>query len=454
MGIPTTLRKGFSFDEAILLATFSQQSYEIFKHDDGCVDDRELEEIYNAVHREQGWKFIHSLRNDETNVRGFIVKRRTEHQYAVVLRGSILSDRGMLEMTDIMSDVDWDMIPYGAMTDRRIKVARGFFDAFSSIADQLEIFFKTLLGQLTLKDFNTIHHLKPARQFACITSLADAGTIRLGQEFGKEIRQIIADIVADQEIGNDGELENALAYLKEHLLCLEEMVVLPEVYVTGHSLGGSLAFFAGLALRRLFGAELSLKLYTFGSAKVGNQAFADYYRRLMGKGFTYRVENVIDSVPKIPLDPPFPFNILAPQGLRMGTFYIGNYVHVGKAHSMLDFGYQKVSVDFGGALEFFGAVPFSHSFDAYVQALEADKKNWETFWQPIEDFLGRYFQDMLQEQEVEMKAHSQKQFRKIQSDLDELKAEVNALRHSMNGKVDSSVVDSAVKVVATVGQPD
>ena len=449
MAIPTTLRKGFSFDEAILLATFSQQAYEIFKHDDGCVDDRELEEIYNAVHREQGWKFIHSLRNDETNIRGFIVKRRTEHQYAVVLRGTILSDRGMLEMTDIMSDVDWDMIPYGSMTDRRIKVAQGFFEAFSSIADQLEIFFKTLLGQLTLKDFNTIQQMTPARQFACITSLADAGAIRLGQEFGQKTGEIIGGIVADQEIGNDGELESALAYLKEHLLCLEEMVVFPELYVTGHSLGGSLAFFAALALRRWFGIDLTLKTYTFGSAKVGNQAFADYYKRMMGKGFTYRVENMVDSVPKIPLDPPFPLNILAPQGLRMGTFYIGSYVHVGEVHSMLDFGYQKVSVDFGGALEFFGAVPFSHSFDAYVQALETDKKRWEDLWQPIENFIGRYFTELVQEQEVEMKAHSQKQFRKIQSDLDELKAEVQALRQSLNGKVDSSV-----KVVASVGQPD
>src|SRR5919202_1205857 len=158
MTIPLKLRRGFSFVEAILMGQFSKLAYDIFPYDDGSIDDTELKEIYNSMHRKQGWKFVHSIRNDETNVRGFILKRTGSNQYVVSFRGSILTDRGAIELTDILvSDINWNFVKYGSMTDARIQVAKGFFEAFESVADRIKIFFKTLLNQLTLKDFEKLN---------------------------------------------------------------------------------------------------------------------------------------------------------------------------------------------------------------------------------------------------------------------------------------------------------
>ena len=140
MKVPLTIRKGFNYDEALLMGKFCQQVYSIFQYDDGSVEDTELQEIYNSIHRNQDWKFVHSIRNDESNVRGFIAKKTTGHQYTVVFRGSIVTDRGAFELTDLVSDFDWDLVNYGSVTDKRIKVVKGFWEASESVCDQLEIF--------------------------------------------------------------------------------------------------------------------------------------------------------------------------------------------------------------------------------------------------------------------------------------------------------------------------
>lgn len=58
MKIPLTIRKGFNYDEALLMGKFCQQVYTIFQYDDGSVEDTELKEIYNSIHRNQDWEFV------------------------------------------------------------------------------------------------------------------------------------------------------------------------------------------------------------------------------------------------------------------------------------------------------------------------------------------------------------------------------------------------------------
>ena len=49
-----------------------------------------------------------------------------------------------------------------------------------------------------------------------------------------------------------------------------------KVFVTGHSLGGALATFAGVDVKEQTGTTNAVSMYTFGSPRTGNQAFTDH----------------------------------------------------------------------------------------------------------------------------------------------------------------------------------
>jgi hypothetical protein len=449
MTIPLKLRRGFSFDEAILMGQLAKLAYEIFPYDDGSIDDTELKEIYNSMHRKQGWRFIHSIRNDETNIRGFILKRTGSNQYAVSFRGSILTDRGAVELTDILvSDINWNFVKYGSMTDARIQVAKGFFEAFESVSDRIKIFFKTLLNQLTLKDFEKLEKLTPEQQFGCAMAMVDAGAIRLGTGFEQEARALIDKVVVDGEIDNNEELALVLDFKKKTLLGIEASAAPVEVYVTGHSLGGGLANLCALALRRCFGSDSDLvtKVYTFGGVKVGNQHFVNYYNEHVGEGMSYRVENLLDPGPHLPLPPPFPFNVLAPRGLRIGGFYMGNYASVGEQHSLFGIGSQSVSVSFGSALEFLGGIPFPHSYDTYIQLLKEEQQRWEQLSQPMKNVLAPFIEELLQEQLAQLiaryQASSQTMREQILQEINSLKLQ-QAIAQSNGGEEELTSKESA-----------
>ena len=67
------------------------------------------------------------------------------------------------------------------------------------------------------------------------------------------------------------------------------------VVATGHSLGGAIATIAAASLRQ---SGLAVDLYTFGSPRVGNAAFADFVTNQTGAEF--RVTHVNDLVPRLP----------------------------------------------------------------------------------------------------------------------------------------------------------
>ncbi|AOY79407.1 hypothetical protein BJP36_05215 [Moorena producens JHB] len=443
MNMPQNIKSGFSFHEAILMTKFCQQIYSVYQYDDGNVNDIEIQEIYNSLYRSQDWKFVHSIRNDESNVRGFIAKKTTGHQYTVVFRGSIVTDRGAFELTDLVSDFDWDLVNYGSVTDKRIKVVQGFLEASESVCDQLEIFFKTLLGKLRPKDFDKMHQMTYERQFACITAIADAGAIRLGNDFELAARALIEEAVADEELGNDDELTDILDFQQSRVLALEELKEPVEVYVTGHSLGGSLAFLGANALRRYFGSAVMLKVYTIGAPKVGNESFANYYERQIGKGLTHRVENLLDIAPSMPLPPPFPLNMLAGNGLRVGNLYLSNCSPVGELHTVMGLGSQGVSVDFGGAVEFLGGIPFPHGSDAYLQLLEEDHQRWQQLWRPIRNIVENFMNELLEEQT-----------QAIKEELDQVKKEIQGLKNHYNGKVEGKDGKPAEVTTVTGDSPN
>ncbi len=49
----------------------------------------------------------------------------------------------------------------------------------------------------------------------------------------------------------------------------------PEIFVTGHSLGGALAVFAALDIKETL-PKTHVRLYTYGQPRVGNEGFSDY----------------------------------------------------------------------------------------------------------------------------------------------------------------------------------
>jgi predicted lipase len=77
--------------------------------------------------------------------------------------------------------------------------------------------------------------------------------------------------------------------------------------ITGHSLGGALATFAGVDIMEQIYIDNSISMYTFGSPRTGNQAWSDYVFELFGADGYQRVTHYNDVVPHLP-QIPFGFN--------------------------------------------------------------------------------------------------------------------------------------------------
>ncbi|MGG1553940.1 lipase family protein [Paenibacillus ferrarius] len=128
---------------------------------------------------------------------------------------------------------------------------------------------------------------------------------------------------------------------KQILTVMRKLSAQKQVYLTGHSLGGALAALcaADLATNTKF---RSPAVYTFGSPRVGNPAFAKHFNLTTGPH--YRVYNRNDMVPALPP--------LVYKSLRTGDLY--HYIHVKKA----------VELDFPT-----GSLSSNHAVSEYFQEL-------------------------------------------------------------------------------------
>jgi predicted lipase len=70
--------------------------------------------------------------------------------------------------------------------------------------------------------------------------------------------------------------------------------------VTGHSLGGALATFAALDVKKNHPTR-SAVLYTFGQPRNGNEAFSNYIYSLYPEGTYYRIIHTTDLAPHLPM---------------------------------------------------------------------------------------------------------------------------------------------------------
>ncbi|MGC1308886.1 MAG: lipase family protein [Phormidesmis sp.] len=69
--------------------------------------------------------------------------------------------------------------------------------------------------------------------------------------------------------------------------------------VTGHSLGGAIASLCAVDLQYNFSPQIAIEAYTFGSPRVGNQAFVESYNKRVPD--TWRVVNGWDAVVGVPV---------------------------------------------------------------------------------------------------------------------------------------------------------
>lgn len=48
-------------------------------------------------------------------------------------------DRGEVELTDFTADTDWDLVRYEYLSIQRAEVVQGFYLAFESVADEVQL---------------------------------------------------------------------------------------------------------------------------------------------------------------------------------------------------------------------------------------------------------------------------------------------------------------------------
>lgn len=70
------------------------------------------------------------------------------------------------------------------------------------------------------------------------------------------------------------------------------------LYVTGHSKGGAMAYIAAFILKNRY-PDLNVSVYTFGAPKVGNFNFSERYDSVLPETYSYVFET--DIVPRLPL---------------------------------------------------------------------------------------------------------------------------------------------------------
>lgn len=439
MNIPQRIQKGFNYEEAVLMAKFCQRVYYIFQQDDGSIDDEEIKDIYNAMYRNEDWKIVYTFRNDDKNIRGFIVKRSGENQYAIVLRGSVLTNLGSLELTDFIHDLNAKLIGFEGASDKRTKIIEGNWIAFNSIKNELLMFFKILaIKKIEDKDLKKFEGKTYDEKYALGSALASAAGILFGADLEQKIREVLSQAL---EHGNFDDLELKLQQvIKSNSIELTDDIhkTPMDIYITGHSLGGAMSVLCAPILKRYLNKienfDFKLKVYTVGAPKGGNKHFINFYDNYIGKDFHYRIENVLDPVVHLPLPPPFPLNIFAANGFRIGDIYFSECGGVGRPHTLFGLGNANASLDFGGALQIPGGIPFPHSFDGYVEMLEEDKQRSEDLWRPIEGFLGSFLKDMLFDLETEIGDYIKEQIQPLRKAIEDLQLEVKELKNSNREK--------------------
>ncbi|MBP1964062.1 lipase family protein [Paenibacillus aceris] len=147
-------------------------------------------------------------------------------------------------------------------------------------------------------------------------------------------RQTVFPYAKDGGLVHKGFLDIYNSARKQIMTSIAKLSPRKTLYLTGHSLGGCLAALCAvdLATNTRFKQP---SIYTYGSPRVGNPAFASLFNRRTGPH--YRIYNTNDIVPELP-----PFIYKSPR-----TDQVYHYLHVKKG---VELTYQAGSVSANHAI--------------------------------------------------------------------------------------------------------
>lgn len=91
--------------------------------------------------------------------------------------------------------------------------------------------------------------------------------------------------------------QSVVEQVQSEILSLAEQFPDYSIFVTGHSLGGALAVFGALDVKRYL-PNVPVSITTFGKPRVGNPAFANFFSNLIVE--STRMVNKEDIVPHLP----------------------------------------------------------------------------------------------------------------------------------------------------------
>lgn len=435
--IPEVLKKGFSFDEAILVSEMCKRAYAIYQESFGSIDGKDILDSYNVTYNNEDWVLVYPIRNFVRGIRAMILKRKSSHHYAIAFRGTVATQQGIIDITNFLADFNSTLVNYGDLAnlvDQRIKVIQGIHEDYKSIEQEILMFFKVLtLGKIEPQDWELLRRddLSFEQRVATAVALSAAGGIIFGTEFQSILSNLISQFIKDfqinplKELGyfedkagepfasivNFNNVVTQLEHIKTPTFVInrQKKTIMGRslkhinVYVGGHSKGAGLADFCALSVKRYLSTlpDLShrLKSYKIGGIKVGNKPFADYANKTIGLDYSYRIENTLDFALNIPFSPPYPLDILSRNGFRIGDFYLAEYHHIGIRYTVTGQGSQGLNLDFGGALRLFGGIPFPHGFDTYIQLLKEQRENIRNLLRPFQGILFEILSEMLAEQQ-------------------------------------------------------
>ena len=381
MNAAQQLTSGFDFDEALRMAELTHRASQIFEQE----TTRDAKEMYNMLFADTAWRCVFATPGGTNQERALLLKNPVRPLFALVMAGPAAS-----------SDIQ-PMVPSQAdmpEAGKEIEVTNLVVDPPSA---------------------QRLDHPKTAEAAEYLPIAGERMPPPRGARvYGRWLK-------AFEAVQDEIEL-----YFSE---ALNDLAPGFEVYVTGHGTGGCLAALCALQLKRKWGVRIDfpmfdLKLYNFGSPKMGNKLFVEYYNQQM-HGFSYRVQNLLDATTYEPMSQaPFPYNLslLLPgvDYVRHGAEYFTAYEHIGEACLFPGLGSPTQGFHFRKGSKPILPLPFPHDPEGYRAMISEVREQRAALLAPAQQLAAK-----LNEQKNQWLSRVQKQATELQKVVTQLQGKPN-----------------------------
>lgn len=463
MTIPSIMGSDLDYTEAINLAELTERGEQLF----AARSNVDICTRYNTLFPQDEWRAVHAIHNGLLNVGVLILQQVHTPQFVILCHhDEPIDDRSLL--SNIASTVtmgrrfsmpsfsmanispgDWwpkgeqsqqshaasyEALPGEAMLLADAKVYQPWLTAWEAVQTELDLFFKTLAGLTFVQPLvDELGQIVAAPHQMFRTAMGTALRIRFGEEAGEEMEQLLLQPAVPQEEQRASTPPNRLAgqpiAISPEVRQMEAETPtvwsIPEsglqLSITGHGAGGPIAVLSALHVRRDWEARLDfplvqLKLYTFGSPKIGNHAFVTFHNRLL-QGCSFRVQNLLDAKTFGPPDEtPLPYSLPNPLPIRLpameklGTGWM-SYEHVGEPFVHPGIGNAPSPFNFLQGLKP-PMSPFSHDPAGYKALLADAQHQSRLFSVPLQQM-----QEQLDEQKDQLSTQLQSMAVRAQSQV-------------------------------------